>query len=164
MQQPVLRRRQKLTIGLLGISFLLVISIFIAGYIVVFVMPHRELVVKVDGVARKTAEKFVEAIPAFLEFVQAAKLENKLTAEKASKEEQDTSHPLYGKKIVFTGGKDKALIEELKEVGAEVASSVSKNTFVVIAKSQDEDTGKADAARKLDIPIMTVAEFREKYM
>ena len=50
MQQPVLRRRQKLTIGLLGISFLLVISIFIAGYIVVFVMPHRELVVKVDGV------------------------------------------------------------------------------------------------------------------
>ncbi|HIA74811.1 MAG TPA: peptidylprolyl isomerase [Dehalococcoidia bacterium] len=50
MQQPVLRRRQRLTIGLLGISFLLVISIFIAGYVVVFVMPHRELVVKVDGV------------------------------------------------------------------------------------------------------------------
>jgi len=37
---------------------------------------------------------------------------------------QDTIHPLYGKKIVFTGGKDKALIEELTEVGAEVGSAV----------------------------------------
>lgn len=120
--------------------------------------------VKVEGVADKTAERFVEAIPAFLEFMEAANLENKLSEKKASKKVQDTSHPLYGKKIVFTGGKDKVLIEELLKVGAEVASSVSKNTFVVIAKSQDEDTGKADAARKLNIPIMTVAEFRKEYM
>ena len=58
----------------------------------------------------------------------------------------------------------RSLIEELLEVGAEIASAVSKNTFVVIAKSHDEDTGKADAARKLDVPIMTVDEFREKYI
>jgi DNA ligase (NAD+) len=120
--------------------------------------------VKVEGVARKTAEKFMEAVPTFLEFMKTANLENKLVVETAPKEEQDTSHPLYGKKIVFTGGKDKALIEELTEVGAEVGSAVSKNTFVVIAKSHDEDTGKVDAARKLDVPIMTVAEFREKYL
>jgi len=120
--------------------------------------------VKVDGVAHKTAERFVKAIPAFLGFMEAANLENKLTAKKPPKKAEDTSHPLYGKKIVFTGGKDKALIEELLEVGAEVASAVSKNTFVVIAKSHDEDTGKADTARKLNIPIMTVAEFREEYM
>ena len=50
MQQPILRRRQKLTIGFLALAFLVVLSIFIAGYIVVFVMPHRELVVRVDGV------------------------------------------------------------------------------------------------------------------
>ena len=50
MQQPVLRRRQKLTIGFLVAAFLIVVSIFIVGYMVVFVMPHRELVVRVDGV------------------------------------------------------------------------------------------------------------------
>ena len=56
------------------------------------------------------------------------------------------------------------MIEELKKIGAEIASSVSKNTFVVIAKTHDEDTGKADAARKLNIPIMTIDEFKAKYM
>ena len=50
MQQPILRRRQKLTIGFLALAFLVVLSIFIAGYIVVFVIPHRYLVVMVDGV------------------------------------------------------------------------------------------------------------------
>ena len=50
MQHPVLKRRQKLTIGFLVAAFLIVVSIFIVGYMVVFVMPHRELVVRVDGV------------------------------------------------------------------------------------------------------------------
>jgi len=119
--------------------------------------------VMVDKVADIIAERFVKDIPAFLEFMKTAKLEYKLTTKITPKAKQDTSHPLYGKKIVFTGGKDKELIAQLKEVGAEQASSVSKNTFVVIAKTHDEDTGKADMARELDIPIMTVAEFKEKY-
>ncbi len=120
--------------------------------------------IKVDGIARKTAERFVEKISEFVEFMETAKLMSKLTKEKSTEETADESHQLYGKKIVFTGGRDKALIEELKKIGAEIAGSVSKNTFVVIAKTHDEDTGKADAARKLNIPIMTVAEFKEKYM
>ena len=120
--------------------------------------------IKIDGIANKIAERFVEDIPAFLEFMKTAKLEYKLTTKITPKVKQDTNHPLYGKKIVFTGGKDKELIEELTEVGAEVGSAVSKNTFVVIAKSHDEDTGKADTARKLNIPIMTITEFKTKYM
>jgi len=118
---------------------------------------------KVDGVARKTAERFVEDIPDFVKFMTAAKLTDKFIEKPVSVESINTGHPLYGKKIVFTGGKDKELIEDLKDVGADVANVVSKTSFVVIAKTHDEDTGKADAARKLGIPIMTVEEFREKY-
>jgi NAD-dependent DNA ligase len=119
---------------------------------------------KVEGIAKITAERFVEEISAFVKFLNDAKLEYKLTVSSSSNVEADKDHLLYGKKIVFTGGKDKTLIEQLKEVGAEVASSVSKNTFVVIAKTHDEDTGKADAARKLGIPIMTKEEFETKYL
>jgi NAD-dependent DNA ligase len=121
--------------------------------------------IKVDGVARKTAERFVERISEFVKFMEAASLQDKLMDESKSVEKiEDKDHVLYDKKIVFTGGKDKPLIEKLKEVGAEVSSSVSKHTFVVIAKTSDEDTGKADAARKLGIPIMTKEEFAEKYL
>ena len=122
--------------------------------------------IKIEGIASKTAERFVEKIPEFVEFMKIAKLLDK-KHEKDEKDEEDShdkDHVLYGKKIVFTGGKDKELIEELKKIGAEISSSVSKNTFIVIAKTQEEDTGKADAARKLNIPIMTVSDFRKKYI
>jgi hypothetical protein len=34
----------------------------------------------------------------------------------------------------------------------------------LLVKDKDEDTGKADQARKLNIPLMTPYEFREKYL
>jgi hypothetical protein len=40
---------------------------------------------------------------------------------------------------------------------------VSKNTFVVLVKDLDEDTGKAFDAKKLGIPLMTPSQFVEKY-
>ena len=53
--------------------------------------------------------------------------------------------------------------DELKQIGANESSAVSKNTFAVIVKSKDEDTGKVEAARAKDIPIYTVDEFKEKF-
>ena len=63
----------------------------------------------------------------------------------------------------MTGFRDKELIEKLKQVGAIQASSVSKNTFVVIVKDLNEDTGKADEARLLGIPLMTPDQLIKKY-
>ena len=40
------------------------------------------------------------------------------------------------KKIVMTGIRDKILEETLKKIGAENSSSVTQNTFVLIAKSK----------------------------
>ena len=63
----------------------------------------------------------------------------------------------------MTGLRDKDLMEKLKKNGANISSSVSKNTFLVIAKSKEEDTGKTADANKLGIPIFTVEEFVKKY-
>ena len=64
----------------------------------------------------------------------------------------------------MTGFRDKELVAKLKEVGAENSAAVTKNTFAVIVKDDiDEDTGKADAARKLNIPIITKDDFIKKY-
>ena len=75
----------------------------------------------------------------------------------------DTSHPLYNKKILLTGFRDIALEEKIKEAGGMIASSVSKNTNLVLVKELDEDTGKAEKARALGVPLMIRDVFIKKY-
>jgi NAD-dependent DNA ligase len=121
-------------------------------------------VTEIKGMAKKSAEAFVEKIPAFLTFIKEAGLESKLgQATEAAAVAVDTAHPLYKKSVVMTGIRDDAVKDALKTVGATLGSSVSKNTAVVVAKSKDEDTGKAAEAKKLGIPIMTPTEFLATY-
>jgi DNA ligase (NAD+) len=120
-------------------------------------------IAKVKGMASKTAEAFVEKISDFVKFMNECGLQDKLNGTGAVAVVADTSHPLYKKSVVMTGVRDAKISEALKTVGANLGSSVSKNTVAVIAKSVDEDTGKAADARKLGIPIMTPDEFMSKY-
>jgi DNA ligase (NAD+) len=119
---------------------------------------------EIKGMAAKSAEAFVERIPDFINFMKEAGLVKKLAVSAKPKKEVDQSHPLFGKSIVMTGFRDAELINELKEIGAKIGSSVSSKTFVVLVKDKDEDTGKAAEARKLNVPLMTPEEFRNKYM
>ena len=124
-------------------------------------------VAAIKGMAKKSAELFVEKIPAFIEFMKEASLEYKLYNESSSGlKEYDKSHLLYGKSIVMTGFRDASLQEEIKKVGASLGSSVSKNTFVVLVKDSDvdQDSGKVNEAKKLGIQIMTRDEFVKKYL
>jgi NAD-dependent DNA ligase/DNA polymerase/3'-5' exonuclease PolX len=118
-------------------------------------------IAEIKGMSTKTAEAFVEKIPAFIEFIHEAGLDTKLVPEK--KAAVDESHPLYGKSIVMTGFRDAEILDKLKNVGAKLGSSVSKNTFIVLVKDKEDETGKAADARKLGIAIMTPDEFRTKY-
>jgi len=119
-------------------------------------------VMNVKGMARKTAELFVNNIPAFLDFVTECGIDHLL--EKGEKKlAVDESHPLHQKSIVMTGFRDENLGLMLKNIGAKLGSSVSKNTFAVLVKDKDEDTGKANDARKLGVPLYTPEEFKSKY-
>lgn len=120
-------------------------------------------VADIKGMAIKTAEAFVSKIDDFKDFIIECGLEDKLY-EQAQEKSVDQTHPLFGKSIVLTGTRDKTVIEFLKNIGANQSSSVSKNTFIVVAKNKDDDTGKAEEARKLNIPIMSVEEFMNGYI
>ena len=79
----------------------------------------------------------------------------------AKKKKSDTSHALHGKKIVITGFRDTELQKQIEEAtGISMGSSVSKNTFAVLVKDLEEDSGKAKRARELAVPLMTPAGFR----
>jgi len=119
----------------------------------------------IKGMASKSAEAFVEKIPDFINFMKEAELMNKLTEDVIKgKKVLIEDHPLSGKTIVITGFRDKQLDDILKGFGAKLGSSVSKNTFLVIVKNKDEDTGKASEAKKMEIPIFTYEEFKNKYL
>lgn len=119
---------------------------------------------EIKGMAEKTAEAFVERIPDFISFIKEAELAKKLTQEVTEKKQVDESHPLFGKTIVITGFRDTQIQESIKNIGAKLGTSVSKNTFIVLLKNTDEDTGKASEARKLGVPLMTPEEFSKKYL
>jgi len=118
----------------------------------------------IKGMAEKTAEAFVERIPDFINFIKEAGLVKKLAQKVTEKKQVDESHPLFGKTIIMTGFRDAQIQEAIKNVGAKLGSSVSKNTFIVLVKDKDEDTGKAADARKLGVTLMTPEEFSQKYL
>jgi NAD-dependent DNA ligase len=118
----------------------------------------------IKGMAVKSAQAFIDRIPEFINFIKESGLVKKLAVSLKPKKDVDPGHPLFGKSIVMTGFRDVELINELKEIGARIGSSVSSKTFVVLVKDKDEDTGKAAEARKLGVQLMTPEEFRTKYL
>ena len=120
-----------------------------------------EKVAQLDGFKDKTARLFVPYIPKFVKFLKDIKQTNKLT--QVVVKNVDKSHPLYNKKIVITGFRDKELQQKLDKIGVKLGTSVSKKTFAVLVKDLDDDTGKADKARKLGVQLMTPETFKKKY-
>ena len=132
---------------------------------------------KVKGIAEKSATTFVENIETFKNFIKECGLDNKLHLYKDLVQPllkvdalyKDLVQPLlkvdalFNKTIIMTGFRDKNLEDKIKSAGAKIGSSVSKNTFIVIVKNLEEDTGKASDAKKLGVPLITVDEFYKKY-
>ena len=77
----------------------------------------------VSGLAKKTAEQFVEKLPEFLKWLEEAGLQGKL-AQPVSTTPINTGHALYGKKFVMTGFRDKELLEKLLDVGAKAVQKI----------------------------------------
>ena len=127
-----------------------------------------ERVKKIPGMAKKTATQFVEQIPRFIEFLDTANLREKLTPQKNKQSQTSKSksvsskeeHRLKGKKIVMTGFRDKELEAQLKKIGAIVKNNITQDTYVVLVKDLEEDTGKANQARENNIPLMLPEEFK----
>ena len=125
-------------------------------------------IAEIKGMAVKTAEAFVAKIDDFEDFLMETDMYYKLFEfQNAQKnkgmdvvgENVQQQHPLYGKTIVMTGFRNKELEEKLKSVGAKVGSSVSKNTYLVVAKDKDDETGKVLEAKKLGVNVVSLDEF-----
>ena len=114
----------------------------------------------VRGFSNKSAEKFVNHMETFKKWV----IDNNLTKSinPVKKVKYNMGHPLYGKSVVLTGFRDKNVLEQLKNIGANVATSVNSKTFSLIYKEGKEGS-KWNKAIELGIPCYTLSAFKEKY-
>jgi DNA ligase (NAD+) len=119
---------------------------------------------KVKGIAEKSATTFVENIKIFNNFIKECGLEYKLNQNvEPTQNIVSNVGPLYNKTIIMTGFRDKNLEEQIKNAGAKLGTSVSKNTYLVIVKNLEEDTSKATDAKKIGVPLITINDFNKKY-
>lgn len=136
-----------------------------------------ELVSKVksvQGFADKTANQFVENLPEFynfmvdhVEYIKFEKPEDEdeieICFEDEENENNENKENVSGKSIVFTGHHDKELEKKIKKMKGFVKTSVSKKTDIVVTKQRFSGSSKEIDADKLNIPVYTFEEFKDKY-
>ena len=119
-----------------------------------------EKVKSLNGFAKKTALAFVEKLPEIVVFLESTSLLYKLNEIK----EQDTTHPLYQKKIKFSGFRDKNMQKTLEEIGVEIQSAISSKTDFVIVEDLDDLSDKVKRARDKNIFVISKNDFENKYI
>lgn len=116
----------------------------------------------IKGMALNTAEKFVENFPEFIQFIKNIGQENKLKMVE-NLISFDEKHLLYNKNLVMSGFRNNKLEESLKNIGCKLGSTVTKNTFLLLVKDLQDESNKIIDAKALNISIMKLDEFINKY-
>jgi NAD-dependent DNA ligase len=133
------------------------------------------MVKEVDGIGENSAKEFIENIPRVLEFLKECELEYKLEEKKEETnhsigpfEQQDIREPVdsvfYKKKVIMTKTRDKAIISHIEKNGGILEDNIKKDTFLLVVKSYEDTSSKTEYAKKHGIPILSVEDFKTKYL
>lgn len=118
---------------------------------------------------KKNGEQFYQAIVPFRRFLEECGLSGKLDAVQIPLTQEPliqglVQNPLSGKSVVMTKVRDAEIIDFLKRVGATLDDTMKTTTFVLIVKERGDVSSKTKYAEARGIPIMTVEEFKGKYL
>lgn len=142
---------------------------------------------KIKGIADKTATLFVNSIPNFMNFIQINKLSELLNSllsqtqntklknnninsfeedvtltTRSNNNTNNTNNNIVFKTAVLTGTRDKELLKKLESENYKIVDTVNKNVNLVIAKDPNENTKKIKDALKYNIPILSIDEFLQQ--
>lgn len=128
--------------------------------------------IKINGIAEKTATLFVKSIPDFKHFIQINGLSDILNSLLSNSKKSNTSVTNSSevdnitttiiKSVVLTGTRNADLLNKLQSENYKIVESVNKNVKFVIAKDPNENTKKIKDALKYNIPILSVDEYLQK--
>lgn len=115
-----------------------------------------EAICIIDSFDTKTATKFIDNRPQFVEFYDQIK--GKVTIVKPKVIE---GGKLNGETIIFTGFRNKQLEQKLVDAGAKLAASFSKSVTIVIAADPDENSTKLQRARAQGTRVIGLGEVED---
>ena len=125
---------------------------------------------EIDGFQSLTTSKFINNLEKYYDFLDdlpkeiKAKLINDFKDKENKTEKPDNKDGKFkDMSIVFTGIRDKELEKTIEDFGGKIGSGVNKNTSVLIVKEKNSGSSKEETAKKLNIDIYTIEEFKEKY-
>lgn len=113
-----------------------------------------------NGIGDVTAASFIENLPRFHRFYSEMGIEQ---PNEVTKKPTNVGNSMIGMIVVFTGFRDAGIAQYIEENGGTIASSVSKNTSLVIAKDPTKITGSVKKANDLGIQVMSRDEFMHAY-
>ena len=112
----------------------------------------------VDTFEDKTAQKVVDGMAAFMGWMAPLMTEGLITIDPDDKIKGGI---LSGKKVVFTGFRDKGLQQRVESSGGTMQSAVSGKTDIVVTTDPNSNSGKIKKARTLGKTIISVDDFKQ---
>lgn len=129
--------------------------------------PDQTQLEAVNGIATKTAVKFLSALPRYRKFIKQnpclQHVYDRTTGTNATTPEP-TNNRLKGQTIVLSGTRDRKLIQAIERAGGTVGGSVTSRTTLVVAKDPNKESQKVKAARDRQIRVMSLADFRREFL
>tara|TARA_R100001163_G_C5060314_1_gene197121 strand:- start:798 stop:2441 length:1644 start_codon:yes stop_codon:yes gene_type:complete len=125
--------------------------------------------VSIKGIQTKTAEKIIDGLPEFKDFLDLVPqivLKDDASEDSESESEDGIDLPdLDGVRVVFTGVRDKNLEAWIKRAGGDVATGVSKthNNQYVIAKDPNAGSNKLKSAKEYGATVLGLDDFKKKF-
>jgi DNA ligase (NAD+) len=117
----------------------------------------------VSGIGKENSREFVKNIPKFIEFLRNSNLEYKL--DQPIKEiKKSINGELTDKKIVMTKVRDTDIINFITIQGAILENTMKKDIYILIVKSKDDISNKIEYAKNNGITMMTVEEFKKRFI
>ena len=119
--------------------------------------------VTIKGIGNVNAQQFLNNFGNFKQFYEKYYIENK----KDVKDEKDNDNKkdvetldkkLIGKKVSFTGFRDKALEKQIELNGGKVVSTISKTTDILITKDINSNSSSMKKAKELGIVIIPLSD------
>lgn len=117
-----------------------------------------EDLIKVDGIAEKTAKQFLENLPKYYDFYESLGFKC-IETTTISPQIKDYNEKIKGLKFVFTGFRNKDFEKYIIDNEGSIVNTISKNVSYLIVKNKDDDSNKIIQAKELNIKILSKEEF-----
>ena len=124
-----------------------------------------EKIKNVDGFSDKLAERFVDNFKYFKKFFKEVNDVYDLSHLLKIKKVEKQGDLFKDKSICMTGTRDKEIIDFIEKNGGKISSSVSSKTHLLIhADDADKSSNKFQNAEKYKTLVISVSEFKKKYL